>query len=124
MNVVDSSGWLEYFADSRNAAFFAPAIEDLRRLLVPSISILEVFKCVLQQRGEAEALQAVAQMQMGRIVSLDAPLALLAGRLAHDLKLPLADSVILASARAHGAVLWTQDEHFQGIDGVKYAVKR
>jgi predicted nucleic acid-binding protein len=124
MNVVDSSGWLEYFADGHNAAFFAPAIEDLRRLLVPSISILEVFKRVLQQRGETDALRAVAQMQMGQVVSLDAPLALLAGRLAHDLKLPLADSVILASARAHGAVLFTQDEHFRGIDGVKYVPKK
>ena len=124
MNVVDSSGWLEYFADDRNAAFFAPAIEDLKRLLVPSISILEVFKRVLQQRGETEALQAAAQMQMGRVVSLDAPIALLAARLGYDLKLPLADSVILASARAYGALVWTQHERFRGIDGVSYVAKK
>jgi predicted nucleic acid-binding protein len=124
MNVVDSSGWLEYFADGHNAAFFAPAIEDLKRLLVPSISILEVFKRVLQQRGESDALRAAAQMQMGRVVSLDAPIALLAARLGYDLKLPLADSVILASARAHGARVWTQDEHFRGIDGVSYVAKK
>lgn len=124
MNVVDSSGWLEYFAEGRNAAFFAPAVEDTRKLLVPSISILEVFQRVIQQRGESQALQAVAQMQMGRVVDLDAALALVAARLGCDLKLPLADSVILASARAYGAVVWTQDEHFRGLDGVKYAAKR
>jgi len=58
MNVVDSSGWLEYFADGANADFFAPAVEDLEKLLVPSISLLEVFKRVFQQRGESQALQA------------------------------------------------------------------
>jgi predicted nucleic acid-binding protein len=124
MNLVDSSGWLEYFADGHNAGFFAPAIEDLKRLLVPSISILEVFKRVLQQRGESDALRAAAQMQMGRVVSLDASIALLAARLGYDLKLPPADSVILASARAYGARVWTQDEHFRGIDGVSYLAKK
>jgi len=124
MNVVDSCGWLEYFADGRNAAFFAPAIENTRKLLVPSISILEVFKRVFEQCGESEGLRAVAQMQLGQVVSLDAALALLAARLSHELKLPLADSVILASARAHDAVVWTQDEHFIGISGVKYVGKR
>ncbi|MBM3745879.1 MAG: type II toxin-antitoxin system VapC family toxin [Acidobacteria bacterium] len=123
MNVVDSSGWLEYFADGPNAAFFAPAIEDTRRLVVPSISILEVFKRVLQQRGESDALRAAAQMQVGQVVNLDVPLALLAARLGHELKLPLADSVILASVRAHGAVVWTQDEHFRQLEGVRYTAR-
>lgn len=123
MNMVDSCGWLEYFAGGPNAAFFASAIEDIKRLLVPSISILEVFKRVLQQRGEGPALLAAAQMQMGRVVDLDGALALLAARLGHALKLPPADSVILASARVHGAVVWTQDEHFRGISGVKYVIK-
>jgi len=124
MNVVDSCGWLEYFAGGRNAAFFAPAIEDTKKLLVPSISILEVFKRVLEQRGESPALRAAAQMQMGQVVSLDAALALLAARLGHELALPPADSVILATARAHDAVVWTQDEHFRGIGGVKCVGKR
>jgi predicted nucleic acid-binding protein len=124
MNVVDSSGWLEYFADGPNADFFAPAVEDLERLLVPSISLLEVFKRVLQQRGESEALKAVAQMRQGRVIDLDGTLALSAARISLDLKLPLADSVILATAHAHGATVWTQDSDFKGVEGVKYVARK
>jgi len=124
MNVVDSSGWLEYFADEVNAGFFAPAVEDVDELVVPSISILEVFKRVLQQRGEGDALKAVAQIQLGKVAELDTALALSAGRLGINLKLPLADSVVLATARAYKALLWTQDEDFKGIKGVKYVSKR
>jgi uncharacterized protein with PIN domain len=69
MNVVDSSGWLEYFADGPNAGFFAPAVENLEKLLVPSISLLEVFKRVVQQRGEREALKSVAQMRQGCVIN-------------------------------------------------------
>ena len=124
MNLVDSSAWLEYFANGPNAGFFAAALEKIDRLLVPSICLLEVFKRVLQQRGEGAALQAVAQMQQGRIVDLDGPLALSAARISYDLKLPLADSVILATARAHDALIWTQDADFTKIKGVKYVPKR
>lgn len=124
MNVVDSSAWLEYFANGPNATFFAPAVEDLERLLVPSICLLEVFKRVLQQRGEGAALRAVAQMQQGQVVDLDGVLALSAARVSVDLRLPLADSVVLATARAYNAVLWTQDADFARIDGVKYVSKK
>ena len=124
MNVVDSSAWLEYFADGPNADFFAPAVEDVERLLVPSLCLLEVFKRVLQQRSESAALKAVAQMQQGRVVDLDSTLALSAARISLDLKLPLADSVVLATTRAHGAALWTQDADFARLDGVKYAAKK
>lgn len=124
MNVVDSSGWLEYFAAGANAGFFAPALEAPRRLIVPSISIYEVFKRVLQQRGEGDALQAAAQMQQGRVVELDAPLALAAAQLSVELSLPMADSVMLATARAFDATLWTQDADFAAIPGVKYVTKR
>ncbi len=120
MNVVDSSGWLEYFAGGPSSGFFAPAIEDVVRLVVPAVSILEVFKRVLAQRGENEALRAAAQMQQGLVVPLDAGLAVAAAKLGHDLKLPLADSVILATARMFQATLWTQDSHFEGLDGVKF----
>ncbi len=123
MNVVDSSGWLEYLADGPNANFFAPAIEDVARLVVPTISMLEVFKRILQQRTEHEALQAAALMQQGQVVPLDSTLALAAARLGHALRLPLADSVILATARSHGATLWTQDGDFDGMDGVRYVSK-
>jgi predicted nucleic acid-binding protein len=123
VNVVDSSGWLEYFANGQNAGFFAPAIEDTRHLIVPALSVFEVFKRVLQQRDENAALQAAALMQQGQIVPLDAKLALAAAKLSVDLKLPLADSVILATARAHHATLWTQDADFASVPGVKYRAK-
>jgi predicted nucleic acid-binding protein len=124
LNVVDSSGWLEYFADSPNADFFAPAVEDLENLLVLSISLLEVFKRILQQRGENEALKSVAQMRGGQVIDLDGTLALNAARISLALKLPLADSVILATARAYGATAWTQDNDFKGIEGVKYIARK
>jgi len=117
MNIVDSSGWLEYFADGPNADFFAPAAEDLEKLLVSSISLLEVFKRVFQQRGEGEALQAVAQMLAARVIDLDGALALSAARVSLDLKLPLADSVILATARVYGAILWTRTATSRGSKG-------
>ena|SRR5256714_9979586 len=124
MNVVDSSAWLEYFADGPNAEFFAPVIEDISNLIVPTISIFEVFKRVLQQRGESDALQAVALMQQGRVVNLDATVALqAAAKVSHDFKLPLADSIILATAQAHNATLWTQDSDFDGLPGVQYKPK-
>ena len=123
MNVVDSSGWLEYFANGANADFFAPAIESTARLIVPSLSLYEVFKGILRQRGEAPALQAVALMHQGRVVDLDAPLALAAARLSLELRLPLADSVMLTTARAFGATLWTQDEDFAGLEGVRYVAR-
>jgi len=120
MNLVDSCGWLEYFADGPKADFYAPALEDPGSLLVPTICLLEVFKRVLQQRGEDAALQAAAAMHQGLIVPLDARLALAAARISSDLHLPLADSVILATARAHASHIWTQDAHFQGLEGVRY----
>lgn len=123
MNVVDSSGWLEYFADGPNAAFFAPAIEATRELLVPTLSLYEVFKRVLQQRGEGEALQAVALMQQGQIVELTSVLALAAAKASIEHRLPMADSIMLATAQACGAILWTQDVDFERTAGVKYVAK-
>lgn len=123
MNIVDSSGWLEYFADGKRADFFATPVLDVGRLIVPSISVLEVFKRVLQQKDENTALQAVALMQQGQVVDLDAELAMNAARLGYELKLPLADSVMLATARKYSATIWTQDSDFEGIDGVNYIAK-
>lgn len=124
MNVVDSSAWLEYFANGPNAGFFAPAIEKTSELVVPSLTLYEVFKRVLQQRDEGAALQAVAVMQQGAVVDLDAPLALAAARLSAEQNLPMADSVILATARAQAATLWTQDADFKGMPGVEYRKQR
>ena len=120
MNVVDSSGWLEYFADGKNASFFAPVIQKPAKLLVPTISLYEVFKRVLQQRDESDALKAVAAMQQGALVDLDAPIALSAAKLSTETQLPMADSVMLATARAFDATLWTQDADFETIEGVRY----
>jgi len=124
MNVIDSSAWLEYFANGPNAAFFAPAIEKTSDLLVPSLTLCEVFKRVLQQRDEGHALQAVAVMEQGSVIDLDAPLALIAARTSIEHRLPLADSVVLATARTHDAVLWTQDADFKGMAGVEYRKHR
>lgn len=120
MNVVDSSGWLEYFADGGNAGFFAPAVQKTEQLLVPTISIYEVFKRVLQQRDESEALRAVAAMQQATVVDLNVAIALAAAKVSSELHLPMADSVMLATAQAFDAVLWTQDADFEKVEGVKY----
>jgi toxin FitB len=124
MNVVDSSGWLEYFADAPNADFFAPAIETASELVVPSLSIYEVFKRVLQQRGEDDALQAVGVMAQGLIVDLNMEIAINAAKISVELRLPMVDSIILATARAYSATFWTQDADFQNIEGVQYGEKR
>lgn len=123
MNLVDSSGWLEYFADGPNADFFAGPIKS-KQLVVPTISIAEVFKRVLQQRSESAALQATALMQQGEVVPLDLPTAVNAAKLGLALQLPLADSVILATARLYQATLWTQDADFEGLPGVRFTPKK
>lgn len=120
MNVVDSSAWLEYFADGPNAGHFARAIEHPDELLVPSITLLEVFKRIAQQRDEAVALQYVAVMRQSPVVELDATLALHAAALGLRYKLPLADSIVYATARAAGAVVWTQNADFDGLADVKF----
>jgi predicted nucleic acid-binding protein len=122
-NVVDSSAWLEYFSDAPGAKHFAGAIEAVDRLVVPAVCLLEVFKVVLRQRGESDALQAVALMQHGRVVDLDAPLALAAAKAGVEHKLPLADSIVYATAQAVGGVVWTQDEDFEGLPGVEFFPK-
>ncbi len=124
MNIVDSSAWLEYFANGPKASFFASAIERIEGLLVPSLTLYEVFKRVLQQRGEGNALQAVAVMQQGTVVDLDARIAVSAARISHENKLPMADSVILATARAYGATVWTQDADFKGLPDVQYRKRK
>jgi predicted nucleic acid-binding protein len=115
-NVVDSSGWLEYFTDSDRASLFADAIEDAENLYVPVISIYEVFKKILRERGEDDALQVASMMQIGQLIDLDCALVLEAARY----PLPLADSIIYATAMRHQATLWTQDEHFKDLSNVRY----
>jgi predicted nucleic acid-binding protein len=124
MNVVDSSGWLEYFADGPNAAAFAKPIEATRSLLVPTLSLFEVFKRVTQQRSEDEALRAIAVMEQGRVVDLDRATALEAARLSIHHGIAMSDSVMLATAHRHRATLWTQGSDFEGLQGARYFAKR
>ena len=119
-HVVDSSAWLEYFADGPNAEHFAAVIEKPAQLLVPSISLLEVFKRISQQRDEAVALQCVAVMQQSTVIELDAALAIRAATLGLRHRLPLADCIIYASAQAADATVWTQDADFEGLAGVRF----
>ena len=123
MNVVDSSAWLEYFADGPNAEAFAEPLRDITALVVPAVTIYEVFKVVCRQRGEDAALQAAALMQQGTVIELSASLAMSAAKTSLDLKLPMADSIILVTARLYNAQLWTQDEHFRDVDGVRFFPK-
>ena len=124
MNVVDSSGWIEYFTQGENAEFFTPPIRDLERLIVPTICIYEVFQRLLVERDEDSALLAVGLMSHGREVELDRNIAIEAAQISRERKLAMADSIILATAQAQNAALWTQDEHFKGMEGVKYIVKK
>ena len=120
MNIIDSSGWLEYFSDGPNAKHYLPALNDTSSLIVPVITIYEVFKVVLRESAENEALQAVAAMQKGKIIDLNVSLAMDASKLSLQYNLPMADSIILATARAHNCVIWTQDTDFLDIEGVNY----
>ena len=120
----DSSAWLEYFADGSNATFFAPAIENQRELIVPTIVLFEVYKPVRQQRDDRDALAGSAILHHGRIVELTARLALSAAQISYSEKLPLADSIILATARAEHAIIWTQDADFEALEHVKYRAKK
>jgi len=124
MNIVDSSGWLEYFADGPNASFFSRPLERTADLVVPTITIYEVFKVVLHQCNESDALQSVALMQQGSVVDLTSNIAILAAKMSIDHRLPMADSIILATARVFKATIWTQDSDFNGIDGVQYIAKK
>jgi len=123
MNLVDSSGWLEYFADGPNADFFATAIKDADNLIVPAVCLYEVYKRVLLLAGEREAAKSVGNMLRGHVVELDTALALAAARISLETKLAMADSMILATARSYGATLWTQDAHFRGNSDVQYIEK-
>lgn len=124
MNVVDSSGWLDYFVGGRHAQALQPVLEDIESLIVPAISIYEVFKVLLREAGEEAAIQGVAAMQRGHVVDLTAQRALDAAALSLRHSLPMADSIILAAAREHGATVWTLDDDFRELDNVRYFAKK
>jgi predicted nucleic acid-binding protein len=123
VNLVDSSAWLEYFAGGANAGRFATAIEAVDDLLVPTIVVAEVARRIMQQRGEDEALQKAAQLHQGEVVPLDSALALSAAQLGVQHGLPMADSIVLATARQYGATIWTMDADFKDLADVRYFPK-
>jgi predicted nucleic acid-binding protein len=123
MNLVDSSGWLEYLVDGPSADAFSAPLRDTARLLVPTICIYEVFKVVLRERGDEDALQAMALMKQGVVADLTPEIAILGAKISLEMKIPMADSIVLATARIHDATVWTRDADFDGIKGVKYFSK-
>ena len=124
MNLVDSSGWLEFFAGGPNANFFATPLKNVDELVVPTISIYEEFKSVLRQRDESAGLQAIALMKQGIVVDLTTNIAMMAAKLSLEHNVPMADSIILSSGRIYQATVWTQDANFKGLDGIEYVKKR
>jgi predicted nucleic acid-binding protein len=123
MNVIDSSGWLEYLGNLTNADFFEQAVQNPEELLVPTITLYEVYKKLAQNASREAAREAVAIMSDGKIIELDASIALEAAELSIRYKLPMADSMILATAQHFRATLWTQDAHFKEVPGVNYIEK-
>ena len=115
MNLVDSSAWLEYFAGGPHSGQFAAAIEDVTRLVVPTIVMLEVTRRVMQQRGEDEALQVAAVLHQGQVVSLDSGIALSAAQLGVAHKLPLADCINYATAKQLDATVWNHGRRLCGV---------
>ncbi|MCL4385957.1 MAG: type II toxin-antitoxin system VapC family toxin [Cyanobacteria bacterium] len=120
MNLVDSSGWLEYFADGKNAKFFAPTLENSSELIVSVINLYEVYKKVLLEKDDESAIQAIALMQQSKVVEITSSISILAARLSVKLKIPMADSIIYATAKTYNAIVWTQDSDFENLEGVKY----
>jgi len=123
LNLVDSSGWLEYFADSKNAAHFAPVVSNTEKLIVSTINIYEVYKKVISERDEDSALQAVGMMQQAKVIEITPSIAVQAARASYIFKLPMADSLIYITARDHNAIIWTQDADFKDLEGVQYFKK-
>jgi predicted nucleic acid-binding protein len=123
MNLVDSSGWLEYFTDGKNSEYFAPIIENTSELIVSVINLYEVYKKILSEKDNNAAIQAIALMQQPNVIDVTESISILAARLSIDLKIPMADSIIYATAKMHDAILWTQDSDFRNLEGVKYFKK-
>jgi len=123
MNIVDSSCWLEYLADSKVGNLVSGAIEDLNSLLVPSITLYEVFKKLLIEKDEDSALLAIAHMKQGLVINLDPDLSIFSAKIGKDYKLPMADSIIYATAKKYNCILWTQDKHFKDLEDIRYFEK-
>lgn len=124
MNLVDSSAWLEYLTDGKNAKHFAPVIEDTKNLVVSVINIYELYKKIYNEKGESTALQIIGLVQQGKVIDVTSDIAIKAARISNQFKLPLADSIIYTTAIENNSLLWTQDKDFEGLEGVKYFKKK
>ncbi|TET15506.1 MAG: type II toxin-antitoxin system VapC family toxin [Actinobacteria bacterium] len=120
MNLVDSSGWLEYFTDGKNAEFFAPVIENTDELIVSVINLYEVYKKIASEKDDNSAIQAIALMQQPKVIEVTDSISIFAARLSIKLEIPMADSIIYATARMYDAIIWTQDSDFKNLEGVRY----
>lgn len=123
MNLVDTSGWLEYFANSKNATLFAPAIEKTEDLIVSTINIYEMYKKILIEKDEYTAILVISLMKQAKVIEVNSEIAIQAAKLSFEKKIPMADSLIYVTAKLNNAILWTQDFHFKGLQGVKYFKK-
>jgi predicted nucleic acid-binding protein len=123
LNLVDSSGWLEYFAGGKNAEVFAPAIENTKELIVSTINIYEIYKKILAERDEHSAAEGIGMMQQAKIIDISFSISIHAATISHQFKLPMADSLIYATALQSEAIVWTQDKDFKGLKNVKYIKK-
>ncbi|MGA9295515.1 MAG: type II toxin-antitoxin system VapC family toxin [Ignavibacteriaceae bacterium] len=123
MNLVDSSGWLEYLADSKNAKLFASAIEKTDELIVSTINIYEVYKKILLEKDENSAIQVIGLMQQAKVIEVNSSIAIQAAKLSYEQKIPMADSIIYITAKQNNGIVWTQDSDFKDLDDVKYFKK-
>ena len=123
MNLVDSSGWLEYFAGGKNAKVFSPVVENIEDLIVSTINLYEIYKKVLMERDESNALEAIGIMHQATVIDVNSSIAIQAAKISSELKLPMADSLIYATAQQMEAVIWTQDADFKNLENVRYFKK-
>ena len=123
MNVVDSSGWIEFFRAGANGPMFKPIIEDRARLLVPSIALFEVHRVLSRSLPADLVNRCLDVMRLGRVLDLTDARAVAASRIAAQHKLAMADAAMYAIALEFGASFWTQDVDYQGLPGVRYQAK-
>ena len=123
MNIIDSSFWLEYFAGTNAGDIVSDIIENEDELIIPTITLYEVFKKLLLERNEDDALLAIGHMKQGKVIELTEDLSLSAAKISKNYNLPMADSIIYATNLKFNCTLWTQDRHFSGLKCVNYYKK-
>lgn len=124
MNVVDSSGWIEYLTDSKRADLFAMPIEQRDQLLVPTIALFEVHKILSRSLSEDLVDRCLNVMRLGRVLDLTDRRAVAASKVARQHRLALADAAMYSMAQEHSASFWTQDVDYDGLPGVRYFGKQ